>query len=99
MSERSDKPRKRRIWWPELAIWIALLALEGASSGIATIDMGWATTALNYIIAFLMLLLVFTFSMRLREDTMLVRLTACLGLLWLAIMFTLTLADFLSRGP
>jgi cytochrome c oxidase subunit IV len=85
------------IWKGPGLVWLALMALFLAS-------LVWAYRALfpghftvNLVIAGLMLALLATFLMDLRNAKALIRIVAAAGLFWLIIMFVLTFTDYLSR--
>ena len=80
------------------AVWLALLLLLALTIGSAYIPLGAGNSVLNLAIAALKASLVLLFFMHLRRSSTLVRLTAASALLWLAFMFALTFADYLSRG-
>ena len=85
------------IWLRALLVWSLLLALLGASLLAAyRLEAPWGP-ALNFGIAATQAGLVAVLFMRLDRADRLVRLAAACGLFWLAILFTLTLADTLSR--
>ena len=80
------------------AVWLALLVLLAVTCGVAFVPLGAATTALNLAIAAGMLALLGTFLMDLMNASVLLRIAAASGLLWTLFMFTLTFADYFSRG-
>lgn len=85
------------IWPRTLGVWALLLALLAASVLAAPhLDGPWGT-ALVFGIAGTQAALVALLFMRLDRSDNLVRLAAACGFFWLAILFTLTLADTLSR--
>jgi len=82
-----------------IAVFVALMALLGATVAVAEVDLGgpWnfaAATAIAATKAFLIVL----FFMNIRYSGALARLVAAVGFFWLAILFALTFADYLSRG-
>lgn len=95
----SGKPRTATggIWLRALLVWALLLALLGASLLAAyRLDAPWAPF-LSFGIAATQAGLVAVLFMRLDRAGRLVQLAAACGLFWLAILFTLTLTDTLSR--
>jgi cytochrome c oxidase subunit 4 len=64
----------------------------------ALIDVGWMNTPLALAIAFAKASLVVIFFMGVRFNTPLTKVVVFSGLLWLAIMFTLTMGDYLTRA-
>ena len=79
-------------------VWLALLALLAITWASAYIHIGWGNAAINMGIAATKAMLVAVFFMHLRRGTALSRLFAAAGVFWLAILFTLTLSDYLTRG-
>ena len=63
----------------------------------ALVDVGWMNTPLALAIAFTKASLVVIFFMGVRFNTPLTKVVVFSGLLWLAIMFTLTMGDYLTR--
>jgi cytochrome c oxidase subunit 4 len=78
--------------------WIALLVLLALTAGSAFIPMGRLNLTVNLAIALAKALLVALFFMHLRDGTPMVRITALVGLLWLAMLALLSLPDYLARG-
>ncbi len=81
-----------------LAVFGALMVLTGVTVGVAFVDLGMFNDLLAMAIAFLKASLVVWIFMNMRHGSPLSRLAAVGGLLWLAILFGLTLADYWSRG-
>ena len=79
-------------------IWIALLLLTGVTTAVAYIDLGHLGVVASLAIAVGKMLLVALFFMHVRHSTQLTRLVVAGGLLWLAILITLTMADVVTRG-
>jgi len=73
---------------------IALLVITAAASALPS---GWWSTPLSLLIATAKAALIFTIFMRLSGQPALVRIFAVVGLFWLAIMLTLTAADYFTR--
>jgi cytochrome c oxidase subunit IV len=63
----------------------------------ALVDVGWMNTPLALAIAFTKASLVVVFFMGVRYNTPLTKVVVFSGLLWLGIMFTLTMGDYLTR--
>jgi len=88
----------RRIFvWPEVAVWAALTLLLGTTFGLAFAPLGWGNPVVALAIATIKASLVLFFFMKLARAPALLRLTACVGLFWMAVSFTLTFSDFLTR--
>ena len=66
--------------------------------GVAEFNLGVANTVAALVIATAKMLLVILFFMHVRYHSRLVWLFAGAGFVWLLIMITLTLTDYLSRG-
>lgn len=75
----------------------ALMLLLAATVGAAMADLGRAKEVVNLGIAAIKATLVVLFFMHIRYEQPVMRLFAAAGLFWLAIMISLTLADFLTR--
>ncbi|HZT34255.1 MAG TPA: cytochrome C oxidase subunit IV family protein [Bryobacteraceae bacterium] len=79
-------------------IFLALLALTFITSTVAYIDLGPLNIVVALVIAVTKMLLVALFFMHVRYSTKLTKIVVAGGLLWLAILLLLTMADFVSRG-
>jgi cytochrome c oxidase subunit 4 len=90
----------RRSWWlwqaPAL-VWLVLLILFGASFASAYLPLGSGNIAVNLMITAIMIMILVTFLMDLKDATALIRVVAAAGLLWLILMFALTFSDYLLR--
>jgi len=84
--------------WVYLLVFVSLLALTAATAYVSFIDLGPLNNVVALGIAFLKALLVVVFFMHLRHSPRLVPLVACAAVLWLVILFALTLSDYLTRG-
>ncbi len=82
---------------PEAIVWLALLVLLGLTLATAFMPLGALGTAANLGIAAAKAVLVALFFMHLRHASGIDRIASILGLLWLSLLFTLTIADFLAR--
>lgn len=81
----------------EIAAFLALLALAALTFGLAYAPMGPGNAVAAVGIAVLKALLVAAVFMHLGARGALLRLTALVGALFLAVMFLLTFADLLTR--
>lgn len=81
-----------------LLIFAALMVLTAATVVVAKIDLGVLNDVVAMGIAVAKALLVLLFFMHVRYSTRLTVLTAVGGFLWLAILISLTLGDYLTRG-
>ncbi len=87
------------ILWPEVAIWVALVALLILTLVAAFMPLGGLGAVANLGIAAAKALLVAWFFMHLRQASGLNRLASVLGLIFLALLLSLTLADLVTRRP
>jgi cytochrome c oxidase subunit 4 len=80
------------------AIFGSLLALTAITVWIAFIDLGVFNTPVALGIAGLKASLVILYFMHVRFSTRLTWVVIAASILWLAVLFVLTLADYISRG-
>ncbi|MGU3558500.1 cytochrome C oxidase subunit IV family protein [Methylobacterium radiotolerans] len=85
------------IWRRVLLVWLGLMALLAVGCALAYAPLGAWNPAVSFALAATQAGLVALLFMRLVRAPALIRLTAACGLFWSAILFTLTLADVLSR--
>jgi len=78
--------------------WAALLILLALTCASAYIPLGALNAWINIVIASLKALLVAHIFMQLSRSSPLVRLCACAGIVWLAILAGLSATDFLTRS-
>lgn len=81
-----------------LGAWAALMLLLAATLGTAFLPLGPARPWIGYAIAAAKAGLILWFFMELRREDGLARLAALAGYIWLAMLFALTAADYLTRG-
>ena len=79
-------------------IFVTLLILTGTTFVVSGVDLGGLNAVVALVIAMGKALLVALFFMHLRYSRPLMLVVVAAGLLWLVIMITLTLGDFLTRG-
>ncbi len=79
-------------------VFAALVALTLTTVGAATVDLGPLNTVVALAIAAIKASLVILFFMHVRYSKPLIGLVVFASLLWLAILITLTLSDFMSRS-
>lgn len=79
-------------------VFAALLALMAATVAAAAFDLGALGAPVALGIAAVKAALVVLVFMHVRESSRVVWLFAAAGLAWLAILMSLTLTDYLSRG-
>ena len=99
MSGENAAPRvsARQLWRRNGLIWAALLCLLLLSVTLAYVPMGSFTTVAGIVVAFVKSGLVILLFMELVKSKPLVRLAAFAGVVFLAALFALTLADVLAR--
>ncbi len=79
-------------------VWVALLIATALTTAVAYIDLGPFSVVVALAIAAGKMLLVALFFMHVRHSPHLTRLVILGGLLWLGILMTLSMADFVTRG-
>ena len=89
--------RSSELWVRNASVWAALLGLLLLSLFLGYIPMGPLTVASGVAIAAVKSTLVLVFFMELSRSRALLRLAALAGLIFVAVMFALTLADVLTR--
>jgi cytochrome c oxidase subunit 4 len=77
--------------------WLALMALLALTFGSSYLPMGAWNSVANMAISCAKALLIAVFFMHLRQAGALLRLAACIGFLWLALLFGLSWTDFGTR--
>lgn len=82
-------------YWKNCAYLMALLALTW---GLGYVNLGVFNLVAALGISFAKMTLIALFFMHLKTENRMLHLAAVAGMLWLLIMFTLTLADYLGRG-
>jgi cytochrome c oxidase subunit 4 len=99
MSGENASPRTStgKLWRRNGLIWTALLLLLLLSLVLAYVPMGLFTPTAGIVIAFIKASLVILLFMELAKSKALIRLSAMAGVVFLAALFTLTLADVLTR--
>jgi cytochrome c oxidase subunit 4 len=93
-----EQPTLRVIWARSLAVWAAMLLLLLVAAVTAYIPLGPFNVPIMLVCAAVEVVLVGTFGMELVSSGALYRLAAVAGVLWLVIMFALTLSDVLTRS-
>ncbi len=81
-----------------IKIFVALIALALATTGIAFIDLGVFNPVVAMLIAVIKTVLVILFFMHVKYEGRLTLIFALAGFCWLAIMLMLTAGDYLTRG-
>jgi cytochrome c oxidase subunit 4 len=80
-----------------ITVFVALEILTVATAAVARIPLGPFNTVVALTIATTKALIVMLFFMHLKFSTKLTGLVVALGFLWLAIMLSLTMSDYLTR--
>ena len=93
MSDDKDTRTRHRF----VGLYFLLLGLLGANMVGTLIDAGGVALPVRLSVAGVMVVVIATSFMRLRESSPLVRLVAVMSLLWIMFLFVLTFADFLTR--
>ena len=94
----SERPTTAwRLWRRNGVIWAALLCLLFLSLSLAYVPMGLFTPTVGIVIAFIKASLVVLLFMELASSKTLIKLAALAGIIFVATLFALTLADVLSR--
>lgn len=98
MSGSQAPPRNRRsVFALPLAVWAIMLALMAVSVAIAFLPLGPGKLFANLAISGAQAALVAAILMRLDRASALVRLAAAAAFVWIAMLFTLSGADYFSR--
>jgi cytochrome c oxidase subunit 4 len=78
--------------------WVSLVVLLGITIAASYIHMGWLNGAVAIVIAFMKALIIVLYFMHVRYSPRLIWVFAGAGILWLGIMFSLSMADYHSRA-
>jgi cytochrome c oxidase subunit 4 len=81
-----------------LIVWASLLILLGITVGVSFIHLGWFNPFAAVTIAFTKAVIIVLYFMHVRYSSKLVWVVAGASVLWLGILFTITLTDYLSRS-
>ncbi|MEO6871602.1 MAG: cytochrome C oxidase subunit IV family protein [Chthoniobacterales bacterium] len=84
-----------KCYWKNCLYLMALLALIW---GMGYVNLGEFNLVVALAIAVAKMLLIVLFFMNQSGESRILQLSATVGVLWLFLMFTLTLSDYLSRG-
>lgn len=80
-----------------LGVFVALLLLLGVTVWVAELDFGRWNFPIAAGIATIKAVLIMLFFMQVRYSTPLTRLVAVAAILWLAILFGITMSDYMTR--
>ncbi len=82
-----------------MVVWIALMALMVLTAAISRVNLGEWSTVVDLVIAAAKALLVVLFFMHVKyEQQKIAWVFVIAGFFWLAILLTLTLTDYMTRG-
>jgi len=81
-----------------LLVYFGLMLLLALTATAAWLPLGPGNTIIAYLVAVAKALLVLIYFMELRISSNLTRLAALGSLVWLILLFSLSLSDFLTRG-
>ncbi|HVY19843.1 MAG TPA: cytochrome C oxidase subunit IV family protein [Bauldia sp.] len=77
--------------------WLGLLLLLAVTAATSRFDLGWGNVTINFAIAVAKAALILIVFMRLKANAVVLRLAAATTILWVAIMYVLTFADYANR--
>lgn len=81
-----------------MKVWTALLALLALTVGLAYVHLGWFHVVAAVTISFAKAVLIVLFFMHVKYKPRLVWVFVFAGLFWLAILATLSIGDYATRG-
>jgi cytochrome c oxidase subunit 4 len=81
-----------------LTIFGALMVLTAATVAVAYVDLGMLNIAVALAVAIVKASLVVLFFMHVKYSSRLVQLVVLSSVVWLVILFGITLSDYLTRG-
>jgi cytochrome c oxidase subunit 4 len=81
-----------------VTIFAALMVLTAATVGLAFVDLGFLNIAVALAVAVVKAALVVLFFMHVKYSSRLVQLVVVASVVWLAILFGITLSDYITRG-
>jgi cytochrome c oxidase subunit 4 len=81
-----------------LSVWAALLVLLAATIILAYVPLGPLHVVVSVGIALAKAILIVLFFMHVKYNQRLITVFVCAGFFWLAILFTLALADYMTRS-
>jgi cytochrome c oxidase subunit 4 len=97
MSERRETRVHVPAAWPYWLTWLALLVLQGLNLGSSYLPMGPFNVVVNVGISIVKTLLVMAIFMHLSGASAAIRIAAVAGFFFLAVLFGLSLGDYLTR--
>src|SRR5256885_15553343 len=81
-----------------VSVWLSLLVLLAVTVGVAYIHLGWFNPAAALTIAVIKAMIIILYFMHVRHSPKLVWIFVGAGFFWLAILFTLSMGDYLTRA-
>jgi len=81
-----------------LIVWAALLTLLAVTVGVSYVHLGWFNPVAAVSIAAIKTVIIILYFMHVRYSPKLVWIFVAAGFFWLAILFSLSLADYLTRS-
>ena len=99
MAEQEHAPMHHVTGLPVyIGVFLALMVLTIVTVGVSRLDLGLLNTPIALAIAVTKATLVILFFMHVIHSTRLTWITILGSLLWLGVLFVLTLSDYLTRG-
>src|SRR5205814_7385398 len=98
MSDKHSAPHHITPLSTYIFVFLALAAGTLLTWFASTINLGWANTPIALVIATTKAVLVVLFFMHVIHSTRLTWVVIMASLLWLAVLFVLTFADYLTRA-
>jgi cytochrome c oxidase subunit 4 len=80
------------------AVFAALMVLTAVTVGVAYVDLGALNIAVALAVALVKAALVVLFFMHVKYSSRLVQLVVLASIVWLIILFSITLSDYITRG-
>jgi len=82
-----------------IIVWVALMCLAGLNGGLSFLDLHRWSTVIAFVIPVVQAGLILAFFMHLRyEKQKMVWVWAAVSMFWLAILITMTMNDYVTRG-
>ena len=79
-------------------VYLSLLALLALTAGLAAFPLGVFGVAASLAIGLAKTLLIALFFMKLQDSPQILKLAAGAAVVWILILFSITFADYLTRG-
>jgi len=80
-----------------LFVWVSLLILLAITIGVSYVHLGWLNPVAAVSIAVIKAVIIILYFMHVRYSPKLVWIFVAAGFFWLAILFTLSMSDYLTR--